>query len=391
MSIFNTYSPIIYKLSNSIIKFEDVEYNTEFSNDVCYPKLSYGYNHFSFQNMTKYGESVKKYEKTIPNLITEPFNIQSIQDKESKKFISILEDTNKFINKLDNKIPEIQGYDFMKIWELNLYFSLIPDNNKKFTSIHISDNECHYIKPTIIYRLLNNGDVKKDEFIILSENQEKDDFIKYFKKNISENKRKEEADFITIEINNVDNLKELTEQYAYNTILNNILDVLELQKKSGNLIMKIFDTYTEISLNIIEFLKYFYEEVYVSKPFTSLSVYSEKFLVCKNFNKSKVSKEIIKKYKSVLKSIDDNKNFKLSKLFEGVDISDNLLKEYRTMNLEMEVNKYNGLYNFMSFVRLDNKNGVEFDEIIKKNISATEFWTSVFLNKDNFKKIKYTK
>jgi glycine/D-amino acid oxidase-like deaminating enzyme len=30
---------------------------------------------------------------------------------------------------------------------------------------------------------------------------------------------------------------------------------LELQKKAGNLIMKIFDTYTEISLNIIEFLK----------------------------------------------------------------------------------------------------------------------------------------
>ena len=292
---------------------------------------------------------------------------------------------------MDNKIPKIEGDDFMKIWELNLYFSLIPDNSKKFTSIHISDRECHYIKPTIIYRLLNNGNIKNDEYIILSDTQEKDDFIKYFKKNISENKRKDEADFITIEIHNINNLKELTEQYAYNTILNNILDVLELQKKGGNLIMKIFDTYTEISLNIIEFLKYFYEEVYISKPFTSLSVYSEKFLVCKNFNKSKVSKEIIKKYKSVIKSIDDNKNFKLYKLFEGVDIGDNLLKEYKNMNLEMEVLKYNGLYNFMSFVRLDNKNGVEFDEIVKKNISASEFWISVFLNKDNFKKIKYTK
>ena len=302
MSIINTFKTIIYKLSDSEINFENVEYNTEFTNDVCYPKLSLGYNHFYFQNMTKYRESVEKYEKTIKNLITEPFNIQSIQDNESKNFISILEDTNKFISKLDNKIPKIEGNDFMKIWELNLYFSLIPENNKKFTSIHISDGECHYIKPTIIYRLLYNIDIKKDEYIILSDKQEKDEFIKYFKKNISENKRKEEADFITIEINSVDDLKELTEQYAYNTILRNILDVLELQKKSGNLIMKIYDTYTEISLNIIEFLKYFYEEVYISKPFTSLSVYSEKFLVCKNFNKSKVSKEIIKKYKSVIKS-----------------------------------------------------------------------------------------
>ena len=170
-----------------------------------------------------------------------------------------------------------------------------------------------------------------------------------------------------------------------------MLDVIELQKNGGNLILKIYDTYTEISLNIIEFLKYFYEEVYISKPFTSLQAYSEKFLVCKNFDKSKVSKNIIKKYKNVIEEIEEHKNFKICKLFDDVDIKDTVLKEFRTINIEMAVYKYNGLYNYMSFIGLDNKNGVEFEEMLNKNTSASEFWTEVFLNKDNFKKIKNSK
>ena len=178
MSIFNTFKPVIYKLKECSVNFENIEYIVEFANDISYPKLSQGYNHFSFQNMSKYIESVKKYEKTIPNTITEPFNIYSIQQKDNIKYISILDETNTYISKIDSKIPEINNNDFMKIWELNLYFSLIPNNKKKFTSIHISDDECDYIKPTIIFRLLNNGNLKKDEFIILSDKKEKDDFMK---------------------------------------------------------------------------------------------------------------------------------------------------------------------------------------------------------------------
>ena len=234
----------------------------------------------------------------------------------------------------------------------------------------------------------NNGDLKKDEFIILSDKKERDEFNKYFKKNISDDK-KEEADLITVEIHNVINLKELTEQHSFNTILKNILDILELQKNGGNLILKIFDIYTDISINIIEFLKYFYEETYISKPFTSYVAYSEKFLVCKKFNKSKVSKKIINNLKNIIKLIGENKNFKLFKLFENMDIKEKSLKEYKKINIEMEVFKYNGLYNYKSYVALDNKNGVEYEEMVNINKNASEFWNEVFLNKEIFDKIKY--
>ena len=180
MSIFNTFKPIIYKLTVYSINMDDIEYISEFSNDMSYGKLMNGYSHFAFQNTSKYLDNVEKYKKTISHIITEPFNIYSIQQKESQDNISILAETNNFINTLDSNIPKIENNEFMKIWELILYFSLIVDNNKKFTSIHITDGECHYIKPVIINRLSNNGDLKKDEFIILSDKKERDDFIKYF-------------------------------------------------------------------------------------------------------------------------------------------------------------------------------------------------------------------
>ena len=387
MSIFNTFKPIIYKLRESSINLDNIDYIAEFSNDLAYPKLSLSYNHFAFQNMNKYLENVEKYKKTISHIIAEPFNVYSIQQKESKENISILLETNNFINKLDSKIPKIENNEFMKIWELLLYFSLITDNNKKFTSLHITDGECDYIKPVIINRLTNNGDLKKDEFIILSDKMEKDDFIKYFKKNIIEDK-KEEADLITIEIHNVLDLKELTEQYSFNTILKNILVVLELQKNGGNLILKIYDTYTDVTINIIEFLKYFYQETYISKSFTSYIVYSEKFLICKNFDKSKVTKKIINNFKEIVKMTEENKNFKLFKLFDNVEIKDKSLKEYKKINIEMEIYKYNGLYNYMSYTGLDNKNGVEYEEMVNKNKNASLFWIEIFLNKENFKNIK---
>ena len=106
--------------SDTIRNFDNIDFYTEFSNDICYPKISLGHNHFGFQNMIKYIESVEKYKKSIPNLITEAFNIDSIQEKDSKTFVSILDDTNKFINKLDSNIPVVESNDFMKIWELNI-------------------------------------------------------------------------------------------------------------------------------------------------------------------------------------------------------------------------------------------------------------------------------
>ena len=58
---------------------------------------------------------------------------------------------------------------------------------------------------------------------------------------------------------------------------------IAMQKIGGTFIIKFFDTFTNISVNLIHLLTILYSNVYYVKPFTSRHANSEKYIVCKNF------------------------------------------------------------------------------------------------------------
>ena len=58
---------------------------------------------------------------------------------------------------------------------------------------------------------------------------------------------------------------------------------LALQKPGGHFILKVFDTFTKPTIDIMYVLCNLYSEVYVSKPCTSRYANSERYIVCKNF------------------------------------------------------------------------------------------------------------
>jgi 23S rRNA U2552 (ribose-2'-O)-methylase RlmE/FtsJ len=58
---------------------------------------------------------------------------------------------------------------------------------------------------------------------------------------------------------------------------------LALQKQGGHFILKLFDTFTKPTIDVICVLCNFYKTVYVSKPCTSRHANSERYLVCKHF------------------------------------------------------------------------------------------------------------
>ena len=58
---------------------------------------------------------------------------------------------------------------------------------------------------------------------------------------------------------------------------------LALQKHGGHFILKVFDTFTKPTIDILYILCNLYSEVYVSKPCTSRHANSERYIVCKNF------------------------------------------------------------------------------------------------------------
>jgi 23S rRNA U2552 (ribose-2'-O)-methylase RlmE/FtsJ len=73
------------------------------------------------------------------------------------------------------------------------------------------------------------------------------------------------------------------EQLASKLILVEMLYTIIMQKKGGSCIIKMYDTFTKISVDIIYFLSSFYKAAYITKPSTSRTANSERYLICENF------------------------------------------------------------------------------------------------------------
>lgn len=77
------------------------------------------------------------------------------------------------------------------------------------------------------------------------------------------------------------------------------------QKNGGSFVLKLFDTYTQASIDILYILSSVYEKVYFLKPHTSRQANSEKYIVCKNF-KLENTNEIVQAMYRIINAYDDN-------------------------------------------------------------------------------------
>ena len=102
--------------------------------------------------------------------------------------------------------------------------------------------------------------------------------------NHCKNKYKKKFDFITgdggfdfsLDFNNQEiNITQL--------LFAQIAFALNLQKRNGTFILKLFDCFISHTIDILYILSSCYSKVYITKPHTSRQANSEKYIVCKNF------------------------------------------------------------------------------------------------------------
>ena len=79
---------------------------------------------------------------------------------------------------------------------------------------------------------------------------------------------------------------------------------LALQKPGGHFILKVFDTFTKPTIDILFVLCNLYKEVFVSKPCTSRHANSERYVVCKHF-RLKTSDTLIPHLRAMFKQLDE--------------------------------------------------------------------------------------
>lgn len=82
---------------------------------------------------------------------------------------------------------------------------------------------------------------------------------------------------------NYDDQYDYQEQLSYKLIFSEMISALHILKKGGHFVLKIFDIFTHNTCNLIYFISTFFEEVYITKPFSSRPANSEKYVVCKHF------------------------------------------------------------------------------------------------------------
>ena len=87
------------------------------------------------------------------------------------------------------------------------------------------------------------------------------------------------------------------EHTATKLIIAQVIYAISMQSTGGNFVLKVFDIFSNATVDVLYLLSSLYKEVYIMKPKTSRYANSEKYVICKGFNlNSTFNKKIIYKF-----------------------------------------------------------------------------------------------
>ena len=371
------------------------------------PMLSLGFH--SFINQVREKMNDKQLKERLFYLVVNHFE---------HKIIDYPDDLESFSNKFfNNKSENNFERSFFKLWELIIYFDLIPINDSNFLSANLCESDGSFSRAIIEYRLKfgKASDIKKDKYCIITKPNNsnvnnliseclvkwKSSIFKYDKSDISLNDESSNDGGLD-NVSNIKNYIKLVskeKKYAklitcngdYNTsnevdiyklILGQILTAINIQEKGGNMILKIFDTYTLPTLKLICLLNSMYNEIYICKPLMSRSFKEEKFVVCKGFKFSQDTK--LKNISDKLFDLLDkmNKEENIYDIFSEYKFNEIFLKKITEINLKLTNEQYVMINNIIEYKNSGNFFGDAYHKYKDNQIDSTKWWINNFFVKD---------
>ncbi len=357
-------------------------------------------------------------------------------------FEHIISDYNDSLNNFSKKYfdkndPNILSRAFYKLWEILFLFSLA--DNKKMTFASLAEGPGAFIQAIIQYRKVFDFEVKKDKLFGVTIHPEQGKYIEmgkqfmsYYDKNYPKmlkihktyplskainykgkdngditdvktisnfkktvQKSKKFADLVTADGGFEWKDENYQEQEAFQLIFGEIIACLRVQAKNGSFVLKLFETFTMVSLKMIYLLSSFYEECYIYKPYFSRESNSEKYLICKKF-KYDQDKSLNKKIE-ILEDILTKMNTKefVIDIFPDLELPKEFIKNFIFINTKISNKQQIMINKIVTFIKNKNYFGDEYHNYRKNQISATKWWIENFLpekkklksSKENYKKI----
>jgi len=376
------YKPYIFKLDDVNTLNELDNDNIILSSTVNQPLFSLGFHYYldrTRNDLTTYNKLIKSennfyyiinpFETTIPNYDD---NLTAL--------------THIYFNMNKNTII---NPSFYKLWEM-LYFFELADH-KVCNYIAIDKTSSGFMKALSSYREKYGFSSKNDKVHVIAsdhDNKEKHiditqpKLITAFKKDLN----KKYANLITC--NNIQKSAENTEIYdnyqeqsAYKMILAEIICALKLQEKGGNFVLRVFDTFTHVTLKMIYILTMFYNEVYIYKPFFSRPTVSDKYIICKNFEydqDSKLLSNYTSKLDDILNKMTDQHDQHVYDILPNLELPTEFLNKFKFMNIKLVNPQQIMINNIITYIKENNYYGDKFQMHREAQINATKWWSRMF-------------
>jgi 23S rRNA U2552 (ribose-2'-O)-methylase RlmE/FtsJ len=251
--------------------------------------------------------STKKYIGIIKRKINECKDEWDNLKKITNEYEYIHTNVPKYKNAV-SKIKPISRAFFKLIEIFNTFHILDNFKNTKIKTFHLAEGPGGFIE-ALSYLRFNKGDIYYGMTLIDNDNckipgwKKTEDFLK---KNM--NVVIEKGSDGTGNLYNPDNLRYIMNKYrnsmevvtgdggfdfsidynkqekmALQLIYAQIIYAIVLQKKGGYFILKVFDTFTKASVDLLYLLSCFYDKVHIMKPNTSRAANSEKYIICSIF------------------------------------------------------------------------------------------------------------
>ena len=299
---------------------------------------------------------------------------------------------NNLLSSLKIKSNDIENIsnNFYKLWEMLVLLNIAKINNLTYVSIYDDSND--FMRAVMNYRSKFNNS-KNKYFSINNELHKRTSFqgvVHYSVKSITDfNSDHSINPAYLVTANGSKNLSiddDLEEVKSYELILGEIIMALKIQDKNGHFVLKIFDSFTILTIKLLYIVSSFYKKTFVYKPFYSRSVNTEKFVIFSDFKydtKDKTLKKHLDTMIKCYKKIDKNKY--IFDMFPDLQLPNNYIKEMKFINSKISNLQQIMISDINVYVNEEVYFGDKYHNYKKNQNEASKWWNETFFVKNNDK------
>ncbi len=144
------------------------------------------------------------------------------------------------------------------------------------------------------------------------------------------------------------------EQMSSKLIFAEMVCALHVNKIGGHFVLKIFDIYTILTIKILYLLTIYYDEVIITKPYTSRPANSEKYVVCKGFRG--VSPEMLTGLLDILHEWNHLSRKKIVSDLSGITVPVKFIKALYTLNRRYAKIQISNILKTIVFIEMELEN-----------------------------------